>query len=256
MGFTTYAVLQTTIEPPPVAALERAFSGLKKFTKADAHIIANDAFGVLIKRLDAHDAAAFQGALRAQGIETELVPMSALPVMPPGKVVRRVDPLPDALHIFDPIGRSFPVEWKHVMLVAAGGVRSQEFVTRQIAVPRNPWTANQHEVPLPVQYEPVRREETVTKTMLEIVLARGVQRFSLEIGRASFHYLGAAAAREPMENFTTLVRDLLKLAPHALPNRGSFLLRNEPPQSFAYPSRNAFHEEIVWMLWKLGKVQR
>jgi hypothetical protein len=257
----TFAVLQASIEPPPVDSLRRAFTGLTGFTAADAHIVANDAFGILVKNLDAGRAAAFQRALAAQGIATELAPMSELPPMPPGKVVRRVDPLPDALRLFDPIGRSFPVEWKHVMLVAAGSVRVQEFVSKTKTVERNPWTAPRNartgmEFPEPPLTETIRREETTTKTQLEIVLTRGVQRYTLELGRASFAYIGDAAGTEPVNNFATLVRDILRHAPHALPNRGAFLLRREPPEVFAYPSRNAFHEEIVWMLWKLKSAGR
>lgn len=260
----TFAVLQASIEPPAVDSLRRAFTGLKGFTAADAHIVANDAFGILAKNLDAGRAAAFQRALAAQGIATELAPMSALPPMPPGKVIRRVDPLADAMRLFDPLGRSFPVEWRHVMLIAAGAVRVQEFVSKTKLVERNPWTTPRNprsgmdvlQFPEPPLTETSRHEETTTKTQLEIVLTRGVQRYTLELGRASFAYLGGAADAEPVNNFATLVRDILRHAPHALPNRGAFLLRQEPPQLFAYPSRNAFHEEIVWMLWKLKSVGR
>jgi len=257
----TFAVLQTSIEPPPVDSLQRAFTGLTGFTAADAHIVANDAFGILANNLDAGRAAAFQRALAAQGIATELAPMSALPPMPPGKVIRRLDPLPDAMKLYDPLGRSFPVEWKHVMLVAAGSMRVQEFVSKTKRVERSPWTAPRNsrtgmEFPEPPLIETIRREETTSKTQLEIVLTRGVQRYSLELGRASFAYLGERAHNDPMNNFATLVRDILHHAPHALPNRGAFLLRQEPPQLFAYPSRTAFHEEIVWMLWKLKSAGR
>ncbi|MBI3881911.1 MAG: hypothetical protein HY301_17850 [Verrucomicrobia bacterium] len=80
----TYAVVQTTLELPDVEQLKRAFTGLKNLTPADAHILGRDAFGVLVKNLEAEDATRLQGALRAQGIETELVPMDVLPAMPPG----------------------------------------------------------------------------------------------------------------------------------------------------------------------------
>ena len=70
---TKYAVMQTTLEPPSVEKLKHAFTALPGFTPADAHILANDAFGILVKNLDAHAAGAFLAALRGQQIETERV---------------------------------------------------------------------------------------------------------------------------------------------------------------------------------------
>lgn len=246
---SAYAVVQTTLELPDVEKLKRAFTGLKKFTPADAHIIGRDAFGILVKNLDDRDAAGLQGALRTQGIETVIVPMSELPPMPPGKNVRRVDCLPEALEIYDPLGRAIAIEWKHVMLVAAGNVRVQEFRTVTSMTYSNPLTRDPYDGPsLPPESR--TREESVFKPRLEILLSGGVQRFQIESGKALFNYLGERRTKTELENFTLLVRDLLHFAPHALPNRGAFLLKQEPPQLFSYPSKNAFSEEIIWLLWK------
>jgi hypothetical protein len=37
---------------------------------------------------------------------------------------------------------------------------------------------------------------------------------------------------------------------------GAYLLRADPPTSHTYPSRNAFYEEIAWMLWQAAKRDR
>jgi len=249
-GLTKYAVLQATLELPEVGRLQRAFASLPGFTAADAPILANDAFGILVKNLDAQAAAAFQGALRSEGIGTELVPMSALPPLPPAKSVRRLACGRDALLVFDPLGRSFPVEWQHVMLVAAGNARVREFrpVTKLVRAPlsgRDPLDQPA------LQPQTHRREESIVKPLLEIILARGVQRFSVEVDRLLFEYLGARKQAEAWANLTLVVRDLLEHAPHALANRGAFHLQQEPPTGFDYPSKNAFFEEIIWMLWKM-----
>ncbi|MBI3881910.1 MAG: hypothetical protein HY301_17845 [Verrucomicrobia bacterium] len=165
--------------------------------------------------------------------------------------MHRVDCGPDALMVYDPLGRSFPIEWRHVMLVAAGNVRLSEFRTTTEKTSANPFTneryANQTLAP-----QVRTHEEFVFKPLLEIILAGGVQRFQIEGGKMLFNYLGARRQKSEPENFTLLVRDLLQFAPHALPNRGAFFLKQEPPQLFSYPSKNAFFEEIVWMLWRKG----
>ena len=52
------------------------------------------------------------------------------------------------------------------------------------------------------------------------------------------------------ENFQLLARDLMTFAPHALVNRGAFYLREGSNRIFEYPSKNAFYEQITWMLWR------
>ena len=70
------------------------------------------------------------------------------------------------------------------------------------------------------------------------------------VDKLLFGTLGGRMKKEPVENFTLVVRDLLEHAPHALPNRGAFCLRSEPTTLVDYPSKNAFFEEITWILWK------
>jgi hypothetical protein len=56
---------------------------------------------------------------------------------------------------------------------------------------------------------------------------------------------------DPAANFTLLVQDLAKYAPHAQLNRGAHHLREGVAEALRYPSKNAFFEEITWLLWRL-----
>ena len=54
-------------------------------------------------------------------------------------------------------------------------------------------------------------------------------------------------------NFSLFVRDLIQFSPQAKLNRGAEALRAKAPEILSYPSKNAFYEEIVWMLWQMKK---
>src|SRR5687768_9952591 len=126
-----YAVLQTDLNPPRIDQLQRAVRFVPGLTPGDAHILGKDAFGILVKNFSEEQAGSLQRALRDEGMETEIVDQSLLPEIPPKKIVHRLDCLPEHLLIFDPLGRSFSLDWRHVMVVAAGAVRLTEFVQRR-----------------------------------------------------------------------------------------------------------------------------
>jgi len=54
----TYALLQTSLNPPPLDALQRAFKAAQAFSvsAADAMFAADDAFGILARDLPEQDA--------------------------------------------------------------------------------------------------------------------------------------------------------------------------------------------------------
>src|SRR5260370_18892967 len=123
------AVMQKDLSVPPVEGLKRAFRSVKCLIQYDAVVLANDAYGILVKHLSCEDAATLQGALQAEGVQTEIVDERSLPTLPTTKFVHRLDCLPESLLIYDPLGRGFPLEWPHVMMVAAGPARLE--ATRQ-----------------------------------------------------------------------------------------------------------------------------
>ena len=111
----SYAVVQTELTELPIEALRRAFRHVPGLTALDAQVLGNDAFGILVKDFPLENATAMQGALRSEGIETEIVETARLPAMPPAKQLRRLSCSEAGLELFDPLGRGFVVAWQHVM---------------------------------------------------------------------------------------------------------------------------------------------
>ena len=253
-----YALLQQTLEPPAIDALKRAFAAVRCLVASDAHGVANDAYGILVRDLEAEDAYKLQGALRTEGVETEILAMALLPAVPSTKYVRRIEFGPDVLLLYDPIGRPVPVEWRYLMLIAAGNVLVNRTIRRPPATSSitgsgsglGPWDLEGDDGSAWSRRTELR-EERAQELTLELVLTNGVARFSLMADGASpllFRCLGDRQSPDPFQNFQLVVDELAKASPRALLNRGAWSLRQTPPTLFAYPSKNAFFEEIIWML--------
>jgi len=260
-----YAILQKSLEIPPVSALRKAFKTVRCLTDVDAHTLANDAYGILVKNLSAEDASTLHLALKSQGVETEILPDPLLPKVPSTKFVKRVECGDDALLIFDPLGRKFPVVWGHVMLIALGNVLVMETTRREKLREQSlsdhffsSQTIYHRHQANPVTREVSYQEERRTRTQLEIVLTRGVARYSIQLDDCPdllFRCLGERRKDDVVEDTRTLIRDIRRRAPHALSNRGAFLLDQGEGKIFDYPSKNAFFEEIRWMLWKSARAK-
>lgn len=216
----------------------------------DAPILGADAFGILVKNFTEQQAAVLQGTLRIEGVETEIVDHSHLPALPPAKVVNRLECLPQHLLVYDPVGRSFPVAWPHVMLIAAGWVRITEFV-RERRETVSARSAGDYRLKPVTDY--TSREETDFRCRAEIILSSGVMRFSIDAEKFNFGYLGDRKTPDSAQNFTRLIQDTVQFSTNAGRNRGAEAIRVQSDQMFLYPSKNAFHEEIVWMLWQIKK---
>jgi hypothetical protein len=247
-----YAVLQTDLNPPGHDQLLRAFRIVPGLTPYDAKILGNDAFGVLVKNFSAEQSAALQGALRGEGIETEIVEQSLLPEMPPAKIVHRLECHPEHLVIFDPFGNSFPLEWRHVLLIAAGAVRLSEFVRREVKRPVQRYHGS-GQVSDEVESDSVTREERNFHLLGEIIITGAALRYSFAADKFDFAGLKARNLNSPAGNFCLFVREMIQFCPHAGSNRGASGLAHKAPEIFSYPTKNAFHEEIVWMLWQIKK---
>jgi hypothetical protein len=255
-----YAILQKSLDMPPVDALRRAFTSVRCLVDADAHSLGKDAYGILVRNLGVDDAMTLQRALAAENIETEAVPQATLPQLPPTKFVRRIECGSDALLVFDPVGRAVPVEWRHIMLIAAGNVLTTRFTRKTVAPTQNagvfsPATWARRPRPSVVASLPrvESREERRGILTIELILSRAVARFTIHADESApllFRYLGERATAEPTENFRFFLEDLGRGAPDARCNRGAWLLRQNPPSLLEYPSPNAFNEEITWMLWQ------
>ena len=261
----SFAILQRSLEVPDVEKLKRAFRSVTCLAESDAHTLAEDAFGILVKNLSANDAMTLQGALQAEGVESAVVLQTDLPQLPPIKFVHQMDCLPEALVVHDAIGRDFSIKWDQIMLVAAGSVRLTVFEQEKVTPTPSPF---QTEVfawspflfrgrgasrPAP---EYISRERQTSKLLLELLLTGAVMRFQAEAERFRFNYLGDRERPALAENFALLVQDVMRFAPQAMVNRGAYFLRENTATVFEYPSKHAFHEEITWFLWQMANAPK
>jgi hypothetical protein len=248
-----YAVLQTDLNPPAIDQLQRAFRTVPGLAAADAFILGNDAFGILVKVLSEGQASALQGALRIEGVETEIVDQTLLPPLPQTHFVRQMECSPEKLLIFDPLGRPFPLEWQHVICIAAGAVQLTDFIQRRHEIPPVTRPGSSRVTPYAPEYETRTHEERRFHLLGEIIITGAALRYSFDADKFNFARLGERNMGNTAANFSLFVRDLMQFSHHAMLNRGAEALRANATEIFPYPSKNAFYEEIVWMLWQMKK---
>ena len=250
----TYAVMQTGLEPPSAEQLKKAFQEVPGLTAMDVTILGKDAYGVLVKGFELDRASAMQSALAAQGVETEVVDDAALTELPPPRPLTKVEFAPEALGIYDLMGRSVPLEWKNISVIAAGRVPLVDFARDLVSkVVTRP--AGRH-VDLKVVTEVVTREEQKKHLLLEIITCGGELRYHAVADRLEAHLLfqclGQRRGKDPAANLALFVRDVARFAPGAVLNHGAYYMCENSDPSFSYPSKTAFYREITWLLWMVS----
>ena len=240
-----YAIVQKSLEAPSVEQLVRAFRALPQLTDYDANTMAKDAFGILVQGLDLADAGRLLQALHAEGVEAEMVDGKSLPPLPPPKPLHRAECLPGAFLACDYLGRPAEIEWPHVILVAAGAVLLTEFkhTTRERL-----HHYDQDGIPVTVT-EHREKEEQNHRLILELLLDVAPGRYHIAAEKFNFAYLGERLSQSRAANYVALVQDCLRYATSAIGNRGAEAQRRDPRSLLKYPSKHAFEEETVWLLW-------
>ena len=251
-----YAVMQKGPQAPTAEQLKTAYRSVSGIPAVDAARLTQDVFGVLARGLQGDQAAALQAALLAQGLPSEVADESSLPVLGPGKTLRRLEFTPEALMIFDPVGRKFPVEWAHIAVIAAASVQQPSFDrTRKERVEEKIKFHGLMPVKVrTVKVEYVSHESAEQTHRAEIVLTRGVARYTIE--SENFLYaltLGEKAQKNVSADFPLLLRELKAHAPLAALSRGASALLAQPPSTVSYPRHKLLEEEVVWMLWSAGR---
>ncbi len=247
-----YAVLQKELDAPSAEQLRRAFRALPELTDGDGASMSRDAFGILVDGLSLENATILQRALQAEGVETELVDQEDLIPLPPAKRLQRADPAPEGLIVHSHLGPQPPTDWSHVILVAAGRVRLTQFrrTERERIVYRRVGRAGA----FPIYLTDVsHKEERNFKLVVEILLDIAPARYQITADRFRYNYLGPRLQTDWTQNYASLVRDIVRYAARATINRGAQSLRKDPNAIFQYPTRHAFEEEIVWLLWRWQK---
>lgn len=271
-----YTVLQKNLEAPTTEQLKEAFRHVPGLTPVDALTLGRDAFGVLGKNFDLERASDLKHSLEAQGIAVEILEDSAVPQLPETFFLASLECTPDALLLHDCMGRIAELEWRNIMLIAAGLVPLSEF--KEVLTENTQWNTRQWQSqrrglgrvvrdlmvdenlldPQTVgtfgsvtTYHRETKEEHHDLLLLEIILAGGTIRYSLNSGKAPFLFahLGERRTNNVLQNFALLIQELLRGAPQACLNRGASRLR-ENDLNFCYPGKTAFFHEIVWLLWQ------
>jgi len=251
MGF---AVVQKSLDPPAAGQLIKAFEAVESLTASDARLLAKDAYGILVQKLSFNDAAAVQGVLAAEGVETEVVDQDHLPKPPAPKALKRAACEAESLLLYDALGRAAPVPWERVILIAAGGVGLIEVKreAHEYVVYRG---VGRGAMPVKLVEFSDKAEEKI-RLVLELFVEAVPARYRAMSHRFHYGYLGARMQPRASRNFVQLVRDLVARSPNATVGRGAAALAADPPRTFSYPTLRAFEEEIVWQLWNSDYLRR
>jgi len=247
-----YAVLQKDISRPVAEQMRLAFRSFNNLTDADAIRLAANAQGILLRHLGADEARAFHRALVAQGVDAALVAESDLDLLPASKSLHRLSLTEQAFEVYDLLGRAKPIPWVDIALVAAGSVRHVEISVTQ------PQSSGAGLHPAfgvwpKKSVESVRKVESETQLILEIVLADSTSRYELDAAQFPFKYAVDRSGFSTREKFIWLVREMGKRAPRAILNRGASDVCNGVDLVRGYPSRQAFNDEMIWLLWKAAR---
>lgn len=251
-----YAVVQNEMVKPSREALEAAFGALTEFVNIDAATFSNDAYGIITGGLDYDHAACLSSALLAQGVSTQVVDESEFPPLTPPRHLRRLDCTREHLVLYDALGRTTPVSWNRVAMVAAGLVTVTEFErTEKTSVVVG--GGGSHAGARPILLTDVSHgEEANTRLVLEIFMDIAPVRVGAKGDECQYDYLGDCLKLRYMDNFAIMVQDVATFANNAILNRGATSLRDGNAATFHYPTRHAFEEEIVWLLWTGSRSRR
>jgi hypothetical protein len=213
----TFALLQTSMTPPPVDVLRRAFAHGEALSSADALFAADDAFGILARDLPAEEAQNIAANLAADGIVVELAAESDLPRLPDSTLFTAVQFHPEFLRLLNAREDATDIPYKGIRLLAVG-----------------------------CEHAEVR---------FEIVFGDAMARYEAHLEKLHFHHVPECTGRSAGENLSIVIRCLCGIAPHVLLNRGAtHLVEGDAgghiEDRVAYPRTSAFFEEMIWLLWR------
>jgi hypothetical protein len=252
----SFAVLQKERDRPAAEPIRRAFRSFSHLTDADAVRLAANAQGILMRHLSADQARALQRSLLAEGVEATLVREDELRrLLPDGQPLNRIVLERDALMLFDASGRICPVAWDDLSLVAVGAMPHFRIVSTPaqragMEFRRMFGVRAKHEA------GPRSRLETGSDFVLELIAGHNPARYEIQALEFRFDVAPNCPAASTTEEFIRLARELTQRAPRALLNRGANDVRDGVEFVRGYPSRQAFLDEITWLLWNAARHNR
>ncbi len=262
----SYCLVQSNLDRIDPEALKVAFRAVGELVDNDAHILSADAFGILADGLEVQTARRVASELGRAGISVEVVHEGQIPTLPDPHSLRRCGCFPEVFMATDSLGREVSWDWSKVLLISGGMVPFRE--AKRIIRDR-------HKTPLgrflggriPMGFGVIgafgavvapEREVSIrykreSRGLLDIFVDCEPYRYRIRADKFNFSYLGQRRARKSLENFVQLVNDLTSYASCAALNRGAVAIQKEGlAATFGYPSRHAFEEETIWLLYKFG----
>ena len=249
----SFAVVQKSFEPPTAEQLRRAFRRIASLTDFDAGRLTEDAYGILAERLTRDEAWTLHTALADEGIDTAVVDAATLPELGTAKRFDRCEITRKSFGPADALGRPQPIGWDHVVLVAAGRVSLRERRTVRgvgLAIKHG---GRRQVGPRVVLTNTVRREVEHTTPVLDILIDIDPWRYQANGDEFRYTCLGERMQRDRAANFPLLVKELMARSPAAWANLGAKAIANDASKTYLYPSRHAFEEEMIWLLWRQGE---
>ncbi len=274
----SYCLVQPSLDPIDPKILKVAFRAVGELVDNDARILSADAFGILADRLSAQTARTVANELAKAGIAMEIVNEQHIPTLPDPHTMRRGACSPEAFIATDSLGRDIPLNWSQVAILAVGMVPIRE--TKRVARTRykrplgplgarismgtgligaaGGFGAAVAAGYIQSMYAGPEREISIrykrqSRGLLDIFVDCEPYRYRIWADKFNFAYLDQRISRKRIENVAQLVGDLTTYATAAALNRGAVAIRQDGLEAtFAYPSRHAFEEETIWLLYKFG----
>ncbi|HEY3914770.1 MAG TPA: hypothetical protein VGN61_09820 [Verrucomicrobiae bacterium] len=250
----SYAVMQSGPTPPSEEQLQSAFQEVPGLAAADAGILGRDAYGVLLNGLELVQASALQSALARHGIETEAVDEAALTDLPVPRQLTKVSFTPEALEIYDVMGRTFPLEWGQIAIIAAGRVWLTDFISELVRKEMMRVGGRHGDYAPTVKVEKVTTEARNQHLLLEIITHGAAARYQVKADLPEtlllYQCLGERRSKDPVVNLCLFVQEMARYAPQAALNYGAYKLCESGDAAFTYASKTAFYREITWLSWR------
>jgi hypothetical protein len=244
-----YALMNQGSEAVERELFSRAFAGVPGLTPIDAGVLGNPDCGMLIRKLTLEQGSALQTNLKEAGVETEVVPETALPALPEGKVIRSLECSAEILNIRDCcLQRITAIGRQDLKLLAAGSIRIATFPRerKEVEVTRIEWIHVHPAGAFPIvkhetRVQLVQREAEQWVLRAEILVPVVNQRFIIEAENFSYHCLGSAMTHDLSTNFCLLIRELARSYSPPLLSRGVTSILADPPEFAYYPNKYSFH---------------
>jgi hypothetical protein len=247
-----YAVLQTSLDQSiSREALETAVAATDGLAKPDCTHLLNELFGIIARDLSQSDALAFQAALQAHNVPSEVVDESVLPALGEPKRGHALKFDEAGIVVVDLYDRETSYEWEHVVFAAGGfllHLKDVPYKTMEWVVTSGPRGSVKRGVEMVTDH----RLENLPEFRLELFLPTESPRTQWLLTKDSIITINDAHLR--LRNHDQIVSVLGAMGNALVPEQTNLGIKTAATGGeFIYPSVQAFEQDIVWSLYQLAK---